>query len=125
MYEALDRRIRVLVLGLSNLVEAMVTRAFEDAEEVEIVVSHTLGELTQSIHETQADFVVVPLDGSDLPPEAQRFLGEQAHVRVLGVEETDGRAYMYELVAEATEIEDAAPVDLLAAIRSVAAARGA
>jgi hypothetical protein len=125
MLEAPDQRIRVLVLGLSKLVEAMVAAAFEDADEVEIVVWRSRGELKRAIHETRADFVVVPVDGADLPPEAQRFLDEQAHVRVLGVEETDGRAYMYELVAEATEIEDAAPVDLLAAIRSVATGKGA
>jgi len=125
MYGASDKRIRVLVLGLSQLVETMVATAFEDADEVEIAVSRTLGDLTEAIRETRADFVVVPLHGTDLPLEAQRFLAEQAHVCVLGVEETNGRVYMYELVPEATEIQDAAPVDLLAAIRVMTAGRNA
>jgi hypothetical protein len=120
MVGASEKRIRVLVLGLSQLVEAMVATAFEDADEVEIVTSRSPGELTDAIRETRADFVVVPLHGTDLPPGAQRFLDAQAHVRLLGVEETEGRAYLYELLPETTEIEDAAPVDLLAAIRVAA-----
>jgi hypothetical protein len=123
MYQTSDKRIRVLVLGLSRLVETLVAAAFEDAHEVEIVASRTLDELSDAIRDSRPDFIVVPLDGTELPPEAQQFLAEQAHVRVLGVEETNGRAYMYELVTEATEIRDAAPVDLLTAIRLVSAGR--
>ena len=125
MYKVSQTPIRVLVLGLSQLVETMVEAAFEDADEVEITASRRLGDLTEAISEARADFVVVPLHGSDLPSEAQRFLAEQAHVRLLGVEEADGRAYMYELVTQATEIRDASPVDLLAAVRSASAGRRA
>ncbi len=113
-----DDSIRVLLVGLSHLVQEMVEAAFQDDCRIEVVEANSAGELAVAIRETQADFVIVPLEQSALPDFARSFLAEQAHVRVLGLEENQGHANLYELVPETTELRDVTPVDLAGAIRA-------
>jgi DNA-binding NarL/FixJ family response regulator len=118
-----DDPIRVLLVGLSPLVQGMVEAAFEDDFRVEVLDASSASEFARAILQTHADFVIVPLEQSELPDYARRFLADQAHVRVLGLEEDQGHASLYELVPETTELTHVAPDDLAAAIREAVSGR--
>jgi hypothetical protein len=121
MAVAQDEPIRLLVVGLSTLARELIETA--TGTDIELVDSPPgSANLGEAIHETHADFVLVPLEPASLPTEARRYLARQAHVRVLGVHEQMGRAFLYQLVPETKELGEVAPAELLDAIRNAAAA---
>jgi len=77
-----------------------------------------------AINASAVDFVLIPLEQSRLPRNVQRYLADQAHVRVIGVQEAAGRAFLYQLVPETRELGEVAPVELVDAIRRTAAYDG-
>jgi hypothetical protein len=111
--------IRLLVVGLSTLAHDLVTAVAADG--IELVESPTSVDLVDALHTQRIDFVLLPLEQSDLPNGVQQYLADQAHVRVIGVREADGRAFLYQLVPERRELGDVAPVELVDAIRRAAA----
>ena len=119
MAVAQDEPIRLLVVGLSTLARELIETA--TGTDIELVNSPGSATLGEAINETHADFVLVPLEPATLPTEARRFLARQAHVRVLGVQEQMGRAFLYQLVPETKELGEVAPAELLDAIRRAAA----
>ena len=113
--------IRLLVVGLSTLARDLVADAGAGA--VELVDAPPTTDLVSAIDEADADFVLVPLEQSRLPAAVKRFLAEQSHVRVIGVQESEGHAFLYQLVPETRELGEVTPVELVDAIKSSALQR--
>ena len=113
-----EEPIRLLVVGLSTLVRELVESAAD--ENVELVEMPSSVDLVGAIDQTHADFVLLPLERSQLPADARRYLAGQAHVRVLGVQEDNGSAVLYQLVPSKRELGDCAPRELVDAIRRAA-----
>jgi hypothetical protein len=111
--------IRLLVVGLSTLAHDLITAVAADG--IELVESPPSADLVDTLHAQHVDFVLVPLEQSELPDGMQQYLADQAHVRVIGVRETDGRAFLYQLVPETRELGEVAPIELVDAIRRAAA----
>jgi hypothetical protein len=110
--------IRLLVVGLSRLAHDLITAVAEDG--IELVESPRSVDLVDALHTQQVDFVLLPLEQSDLPNGVQRYLADRAHVRVIGVREEDGRAFLYQLVPKRRELGEVAPTELVSAIRRAA-----
>lgn len=110
--------IRLLVVGLSTLAHDLIAAVAADG--IELVQSPS-GDLVHALHTEDIDFVLVSLERTELPNNVRRYLADQAHVRVIGVRETDGRAFLYQLRPEIRELGEVAPVDLVDAIRRAAA----
>ena len=110
-----DEPIRLLVIGLSTLVRELIESA--KADDIVLMDAAASADLVDAIRHAQVDFVLLPLDGSELPSTVKRYLSDQAHVRVIGVHEADGRAIMYQLVPEARELGEVTPTGLLDEIR--------
>ena len=113
--------IRLLVVGLSTLARDLVEDA--GAGEVELVDAPPSSDLISAINEADADFILVPLEQSRLPAEVKRFLADQSHVRVIGVQESQGHAFLYQLVPETRELGEVTPVELVDVIKSSAVQR--
>ena len=110
-----DAPIRILVVGLSTLVQDLIEAV--SGEDIELIDAPASIDLVDAIRQAHADYVLLPLSGSQLPMEVKRYLTNQAHVRVIGVEEAEGHALLYQLVPEVRELGEVAPVELVDAIR--------
>lgn len=111
--------IRLLILGLSTLAHDLIAAVASDG--IELVEPSTPAAVMDTLRDESVDFVLVPLEPSGLPSGMQRFLSDQAHIRVIGVRENDGRAVLYQLVPETRELGEVAPAELVDAIRRAAA----
>jgi DNA-binding NarL/FixJ family response regulator len=114
--------IRVLLVDLPRLPRELIQRAVA-AEDDMLVVGSTpdLEELPRAVAGSEPEFVIVGLIGDKLPPTAERFVQDQARLKVLGVEAHEGKAFLYELRPERAALGEVSPADVVAAIRRTAA----
>jgi hypothetical protein len=110
--------LRVVIVAVSRLVEGLLKDALRRAGFLTVEVLHDLGEFRRAI--ASADVVVVGMDGEDLPADWRSYLAERARVKVLGIEETHGRAFLYEL-HPSRALEQPTPEELVAAIHHAVA----
>ncbi len=97
----------------------MVERAVARQSDMAVVGRATsLGELLVLARETQPDVVVVGLHDSALPTACLELLLERPRVKVLGIQEHEGRAYLYELRPEQVEIGEVSPDEVVDTIRA-------
>jgi DNA-binding NarL/FixJ family response regulator len=78
----------------------------------------SLGDLLELARATEPDAVVVGLHDSELPHACLELLLERPRVKVLGIAEQEGRAYLYELRPEQVEIGEVSPDEVVDMIRT-------
>ena len=78
----------------------------------------SLGDLLELARSTEPDAVVVGLHDSELPYACLELLLERPRVKVLGIAEQEGRAYLYELRPEQVEIGEVSPDEVVDMIRT-------
>src|SRR5215208_6537231 len=89
--------LRVLVFDLPPLLDELVRRSLDAAQDVTSLAAGREG-LERSVDQDHPDAVIVPLQGGTLTAEGQRFLEDRARrPRVLGLGVRDGRAVLFEL----------------------------
>jgi DNA-binding NarL/FixJ family response regulator len=97
----------------------MVERAIGRQRDMAIVGhAASLGELVELARATEPDVVVVGLHNSELPTACRELLLERPRVKVLGIEEHEGHAYLYELRPEQVEIGEVSPDEVVDTIRA-------
>ena len=114
-------QIRILLVDLSRLVGEMVERAVASQEDMVVVGrTTTVGELVERAGETEPDVVIAGFHNSRLPAVYLELLLEHPRMKVLGLQEHDGQAWLYELRPEQIEIGEVSPDDVVHTIREAA-----
>lgn len=78
---------------------------------------HSADQLRDLARATDPHVVVVGLSSAELPHDCLELLLERPRVRVLGIVENEGHAYLYELRPEQLEIGEVSPDDVVETIR--------
>jgi DNA-binding NarL/FixJ family response regulator len=118
-------RIQILVVDMPLLLRDLIEEAVVAQPDMHLLASVSDPEaLVAATAESRPDFVLLGVSAADadgFPPECLRLLDENPRTKALGIEAVDGRAYLYELRPERTEIGEVAPEDVVRAIREAAA----
>lgn len=77
----------------------------------------SLDDLLDVARATEPDVVVVGLHDSELPDTCLELLLERPRVKVLAIEEQNGRAHLYELRPEQVDIGEVSPDEVVEMIR--------
>jgi len=77
-----------------------------------------LDDLLELARATEPDVVIVGLHDSRLPSPCLDLLLERPRVKVLGIEEQEGRAQLYELRPEQVELGEVSPEEVVHSIRA-------
>jgi DNA-binding NarL/FixJ family response regulator len=97
----------------------MVEGAVARQRDMDVVgAAASLDELLDLARDTDADVAVVGLHDGALPQACLELLLERPRMKVLGIEEHEGRAYLYELRPEQVEIGEASPAEVVDTIRA-------
>jgi DNA-binding NarL/FixJ family response regulator len=113
--------IRVLLVDMPRLLRDLIERAVANHPELTVVGTEPdVDAFGRAAAEVGAEFVIVGLEGGELPPGANSFLAERASAKVLGVEADDGTAFLYELRPRRVPIGAVTPDELAGAIRAAA-----
>lgn len=110
--------LRILLVGMPRIVREMLERTIAEQPDMLLVGVAAREQLLPATRETRPDFVVVGVEGEEPPDDCRRLLGEQPHVRVLGLEANAGTAYLYELRPEMSPLGEVSPDDVVAAMRN-------
>jgi DNA-binding response OmpR family regulator len=113
--------VRVLIVGLPHFLQELFEKAFAEHSYTLVSARDGLEQLAKSVETEQPDYVVVPLEGGELPAACRELLAARGRVKLLGVEERYGHARLIRLLPSVREFEDAAPHELVARIEEVAA----
>jgi DNA-binding NarL/FixJ family response regulator len=99
----------------------MVERAVASQDDM-AVVGHAaaLDELHEVAHATDPDVVVAGVHDAHLPRLFLDLLLERPRMKVLGIQEHEGQAWLYELRPEQIEIGEVSPDDVVHTIRDAA-----
>jgi DNA-binding NarL/FixJ family response regulator len=99
----------------------MVERAVASQEDMAVVGrTTTLDELVELARATNPDVVVAGFHDSRLPIAYLELLLERPRVKVLGLHEHEGQAWLYELRPDQIEIGEVSPDDVVHTIREAA-----
>jgi DNA-binding NarL/FixJ family response regulator len=99
----------------------MVERAVASQEDMAVVGrTTTLDELVALARATEPDVVVAGFHDSRLPPAYLELLLERPRVKVLGLHEHEGQAWLYELRPDQIEIGEVSPDEVVHTIREAA-----
>jgi DNA-binding NarL/FixJ family response regulator len=99
----------------------MVERAVASQEDMAVVGrTTTLDELVELARATKPDVVVAGFHDSRLPPTYLELLLERPRVKVLGLHEHEGQAWLYELRPDQIEIGEVSPDEVVHTIREAA-----
>jgi 5,10-methylene-tetrahydrofolate dehydrogenase/methenyl tetrahydrofolate cyclohydrolase len=112
-----DAHLRIVIVAVSRLVGEMLQDALARAGFTTVEILRDLADFRRVV--SAADFVIVGLEGEGLPEDCRSYLADRAPVKVLGIEETKGRAFLYELSPSRT-LGAASPDEVAAAIQQTA-----
>jgi DNA-binding NarL/FixJ family response regulator len=115
-------QIEILLVDMPRLVREMIASAVAEVDDMRVVgaVSDRL-ELADAVRRVRPTFVVLGLDGDDLPAGCLQLFDEHPKLKVLGIESDAGRAYLYELRPEKRPLGAISPADAVIAMRQAAA----
>ena len=113
--------VRVLIVGLPHFLQELFEKAFVEHSYTLVPTRAGLDQLARSVETEEPDYVVVPLEGGELPPACRELLAARGRVKLLGVEERDGHARLIRLLPSVRVFEDAAPHELVSRIEELAA----
>jgi DNA-binding NarL/FixJ family response regulator len=112
-------QIRILLVDLSRLVGGMVEGAVARQQDMDVVgTAASLDDLLDLAAETDPHVAVVGLHEPGLPRACLELLLERPRMKVLAIEEHQGRAFLYELRPEQIEIGEASPAEVVDTIRA-------
>jgi DNA-binding NarL/FixJ family response regulator len=115
----LAEQLGILLVDLSPLVGGLIESAAARTHDLAVVGrTPSLDELHDVARATNPDVVVVGLHDVKLPQACLDLLLKHPRMKVLGIEEHDGRARLYELRPEQVEIGDVSPNEIVEAIRA-------
>jgi DNA-binding NarL/FixJ family response regulator len=118
--DALEQ-IRILLVDMPRLAREMIDAAVAAQKDMRVVATTAdPGELVAAAQTVQPSFVIVGLDGDDLPAEALSLFDEQPRLRVLGLEAGAGRAYLWQLRPEKRPLGEMSPAEVVEVIRGAA-----
>jgi hypothetical protein len=118
---------RVLIVGLPPLLRDLIEHEFAARPGYDVVRTYEGFEhLAETVDAEEPDYLVVPLEGSDLPPACRELINARSRVKLVGVEEQQGGARLIWLCPQTYDFEDLSPRELITRIEEVAAqsARG-
>lgn len=117
--EPLIEKFRILLVDVSRLTGELVERAVAHADDMGVVGhASSLDALREAARKTHADVVIVGLRNHELPQPAVDLLLERPRIKVLAIQELDGRARLYELRPDRVEIGEVSPDDVVHTIRA-------
>jgi DNA-binding NarL/FixJ family response regulator len=109
----------IVLVDLSRLVGEMIERAVARTHDMGVVGrAASLDELHDVAQVTDPDVVIVGLHDADLPHACVDLLLERPRMKVLGIEERDGHAQLYELRPEQVKIGEISPDEVIHTIRA-------
>jgi hypothetical protein len=113
--------IRILLAGMPRLMADIVAFGLAAEPDMLIVGSvEAVDALAVAVDATRPDFLVVGVDGEDLPVQCGPVLAEQPELRVLGIEQDRVEAGLYELRPHRVALGVMSPEELAATIRGAA-----
>jgi hypothetical protein len=114
--------IRVLIVGLPRLLHELFEKAFAEHPGFTLVPAcNGLDRIADSVEAVRPDYVVVPLDGEQLPLACRTLLQSHARVKVIGVQEQHGHARLFRLQPTERPLDDVPPHELVRRIEEIAA----
>lgn len=117
--EPLIEHVRIVLVDMSRLTGDMVERAIAHTDDMGVVGrASTVDELRNLAVDRRADVVILGLHGTELPDPCRDLLLERPRVKVVAIEEREGRARLYELRPEQVEIGEVSPEDVVEKIRA-------
>jgi DNA-binding NarL/FixJ family response regulator len=115
----LAEHVGILLADLPRLVGQLIDRAVARTHDLVVVArAASLDELYDVARATDPDVVVVGLHDVELPDACLDLLLERPRMKVLGIEEHNGRAQLYELRPEQVEFGEVSPDEVVEAIRA-------
>jgi DNA-binding NarL/FixJ family response regulator len=115
-------QIRILLVDMPRLAREMIDAAVAAQNDMRVVATTAnSSELTAAADTVRPSFVIVGLDGDELPAEALSLFDEQPRLKVLGLEADAGRAYLWQLRPEKRPLGELSPAAVVEVIRGVAA----
>ena len=117
------RRIRILVVGLPQLLGDIITETIKTQPDMELVPSEPWTDVQSRARESGADAVIAGLVNDELTPDCEDLMWTRPPLPVLGVTERRGRAVLYQVQPHVTELGEVSLDELLAATRTAARAR--
>lgn len=119
--DALEQ-IRILLVDMPRLAREMIDAAIAAQNDMRVVATTAdPAELAAAAGTVRPSFVIVGLDGDELPAEALALFDEQPRLKVLGLEADAGRAYLWQLRPEKRPLGELSPAAVVEVIRGEAA----
>lgn len=113
--------IRILLVAMPQLMSDIVELGLEPQPDMEVVgVLESVVLLTAAARLTRPDFLILGVDGTQLPEECGPALAERPQIRVVGIEQEAAEATLYELRPHGVSLGAVSPDDLAVAIRAAA-----
>lgn len=107
---------------MPRLAREMIDAAVAAQNDMQVVATTAdPAELVAAADAVRPNFVIVGLDGDELPGEALSLFAEQPRLKVLGLEADAGRAYLWELRPEKRPLGELSPGAVVEVIRGAAA----
>ena len=119
--DALEQ-IRILLVDMPRLAREMIDTAITAQDDMRVVATTAdPAELVAVTQTVRPSFVIVGLDGDDLPTGALSLFDEHPRLKVLGLEAEAGRAYLWQLRPEKRPLGEVSPTDVVEVLRGAAA----
>lgn len=111
-------QVGILLVDLSRFLGEMIERAVTRTHDMGVVGrAASLDELHDLARATDPDVLIVGLRDAELPQACLDLLLERPRMKVLGIEEHDGRVQLYELRPEQVEIGEVSAEEVVHTIR--------
>jgi hypothetical protein len=113
--------IRILFVDLPRLGRELIVEAIDRQPDMEVVGDARPGDdIGASAALLDADFVIVGLDGQTLPASAETLFGRRGRLKLIGIDVSEGSAFLYRLRPERNFIGALSPDEITSAIRAAA-----
>jgi DNA-binding NarL/FixJ family response regulator len=112
------KRIRVILIGLAQMLREIVTQAVGREPDIEIVRNYPpTVDLATAVTESKASVVIASAAACD-PSTVRRALGKSPQVKIVSISDDAQQIALYEFAVRRRNLGDLSPAQLLAAIRS-------
>jgi len=112
-------QIRILLAGMPRMLRAIIAELINSQLDMRVVAEVGRdGALRDLARQLEPDMVILGVDGQEIPAEARELVRERPSTKVLAVEATGRRAWLYELRPHLELIGEISNDALLEAIRT-------
>jgi hypothetical protein len=114
--------VRVLIVGLPRLLRELFAQAFDELPGYTLVpATDGIDRIAETVESARPDYVVVPLEGGELPAPCTSLLKARARVKLIGVQGQGGHARLFGLEPTMHSLDDVPPHELVRRIEAIAA----